>query len=435
MNYAEALTYLYGLGHEILAAKFRLENIRALLDRLDSPDRSFKSVLVAGTNGKGSTSAMIEAMARQSGYRTGLYTSPHLIHIEERIKVDGQNISREDFAKFATLVRETSEALVAEQTLETLPTFFEQLTVIGICYFREMKIALAVLEVGLGGRLDATNAAQRIVSVVTAIDYDHQKILGETIAEIAAEKAAIITEASQPVIGRQSFEAAYDVLSKRCMQMKTAPIYVNQPTNLRMNNFGSVVFDYESSKNSYRSVLSGLRGRHQADNAATAIEVAETLGDFAFPISRDAMIKGLRGVKWAGRLELINGEPPFLLDGGHNTAGVRALKDYLREVWKGHLTLIFAVMSDKNLLQMAEELFGLPDTLILTRVDDQRAMAVEQLASVAYLSNAAVILTESVEEAIQEAVANTPPGGLICVAGSLHLVGAAKKIIQERQIN
>lgn len=435
MNYAEALTYLYGLGHEVLAAKFRLENIRDLLDRLDSPDLSYKSVLVAGTNGKGSTSAMIESIARFAGYRTALYTSPHLIHIEERIRVDGQNISRDDFAKFATLIRETSESLVAENILETVPTFFEQVTAIAICYFREMNVNLAVLEVGLGGRLDATNAADRMVSVITAIDYDHQNILGETIEEIAFEKAAIITQKSQPVIGKQSHEDAYEVLSRRCIQMKVAPVYVNQPTNVRMNNFGSVIFDYESSKNTYRSVLSGLRGRHQADNAATAIEVAEILGDFGFSISREAIVKGLREVRWAGRLEFINGIPAFLLDGAHNPSGIRALKDYLREVWRGHLTLIFAVMNDKNLAQMAEELFGLPETLILTKVDDLRATNIEKLNSFAYMVNGLVIPTENVEEAIKEALANTPEEGLICVAGSLYLVGEAKKIIQERQIN
>jgi dihydrofolate synthase / folylpolyglutamate synthase len=435
MNFAESLTYLYGLGHEVLAAKFRLENIRALLDRLDSPDHTYKSVLVAGTNGKGSTSAMVESIVRHAGYRTALYTSPHLVQIEERMKVDGQNISREDFAKFATLVRETSEALVADNIFETVPTFFEQVTAIALCYFREKKVNLAVLEVGLGGRLDATNAAERVISVITSIDYDHEKILGETIAEIALEKAGIISPLAQLVIGKQAHEDAYEVLSKRCMQMKIAPLYVNQTTNVRMNNFGSIIFDYESSRNTYRSVLIGLRGRHQADNAATAIEVAEMMNDVGFSISRESIIKGLREVKWAGRLEFINSEPAFLLDGAHNPAGIRALKDYLREVWRGHLTLVFAVMNDKSLAQMAEELFILPDTLILTKVDDPRATSLETLMGFTYHSTGIVIPTESVEEAIKEALANTPEEGLICIAGSLYLIGEAKKIIQERQVN
>jgi dihydrofolate synthase/folylpolyglutamate synthase len=435
MNYSEALNYLYGLGHEILAAKFRLENIRAVLDRLDSPDRSYKSILIAGTNGKGSTSAMIESIVRQAGFRTALYTSPHLIHIEERIKVDGQNINREDFAKFATLIRTTSEALVAEKILETVPTFFEQVTAIAIAYFREVGVQLAILEVGLGGRLDATNAAERIISVITSIDYDHQKILGETIEEIAFEKAAIIQPGVQPIIGRQSHEEAYDVLSRRCIQIQAAPIYVNPPMNIRMNNFGSVIFDYESTKNTYKSVLSGLRGRHQADNAATAIEVCEVLSEFGFTIPREAIVKGMREVRWAGRLEYINTTPAFLLDGAHNVAGIVALKDYLREVWRGHLTVVFAVMNDKNLKQMAGELFPVPDTLILTRVEDQRATETERLNSFAYYANGLVISTDNVEEAMREAVANTPAEGLICVAGSLYLVGEAKRIIQERQIN
>ncbi|MEW6128261.1 MAG: folylpolyglutamate synthase/dihydrofolate synthase family protein [Acidobacteriota bacterium] len=435
MNYSESLGYLYGLGHEILAAKFRLENIRAVLDRLGSPDQAYQSVLIAGTNGKGSTSAMVESIVRHAGYRTALYTSPHLVHIEERIKINGENIRRDDFARLATLVRETSEALVADGILETVPTFFEQITAIALTCFREQRINLAVLEVGLGGRLDATNAADRIVSVVTTIDFDHQKILGESIEEIAFEKACVIREGVIPVIGRQFYEAAYDVLSRRCMQMKTSPIYVNQPYQIRMNNFGSVVFDYDSSKNTYKRVMTGLRGRHQADNAVTAIEVAEALTDLGFTIPREAIIRGLREVRWPGRLEFINNAPAFLLDGAHNESGARTLRNYLREVWHGHLTLIFGVMNDKDYVHMAEELFSLPEVVILTRVDDRRAASSEKMGNIAYLAPGRVIFTPDVELAIREALDHTPEDGLICVAGSLYLVGEAKKIIQERQVN
>jgi dihydrofolate synthase/folylpolyglutamate synthase len=182
MDYSEALGYLYSLGHEVMAAKYRLETIGALLEELGNPHLAFGSVLVAGTNGKGSTSAMIEAVARAAGHRTGLYTSPHLVDIEERVKVRGQSISSVDFARHASRVRQSAELLVAKGRLQTVPTFFEQVTAIAFSYFKEAAISLAILEVGLGGRLDATNIVGPIVSVITSIDYDHELVLGSEIS-------------------------------------------------------------------------------------------------------------------------------------------------------------------------------------------------------------------------------------------------------------
>jgi dihydrofolate synthase/folylpolyglutamate synthase len=260
MDYSESLKYLLGLGHEVLAAKYGLESITLLLERLGHPDRAYRSVVVAGTNGKGSVAAMIESIARVAGHRTGLFTSPHLVKIEERVRTAGETISEGDFALFATQVRDVSESLVRDRLLRSLPTFFEQVTAIALSYFRERRIDLGILEVGLGGRLDATNAVEPVVAVVNSVDYDHQAILGETIEEIAQEKAAIIKQGSRAVIGRQRYQAATDVLMRRCLEVNVLPVFANEPADISFNDYGRTTFDYESSKNTYRRVMLGLRG-------------------------------------------------------------------------------------------------------------------------------------------------------------------------------
>ncbi len=433
MNYSDSINYLYGLGHEVLAAKYRLENIEILLKRLSNPQENYRSILVAGTNGKGSVAAMIESIASLAGHRVGLYTSPHLISIEERMRVCGEQISQDDFSKFASLIRTTSEQLVAENGLANVPTFFEQVTAIALAYFREAQVELAILEVGLGGRLDATNAVDRMVSVITSIDFDHQETLGNSIEEIAAEKAAIIKIGAQAVIGKQRFKKAFDVLQQRCDDTGVFPVITNQPTDVSLINFGQPVFKYQSQQGNDYDVQLALRGRHQAANAAIAIEVCETISEAGFKISHEAIIKGLAEVNWQGRLEFFDGEPAFLFDGAHNPAGAKVLKDFLQENWQGSLTLVFAAMSDKDIEGMAAELFSLPEKIILTRVDEKRGASKERLNAAAAIALCEVIHTDNVEQALSTALAITPPDGLICIAGSLYLVGAVKKLHQENR--
>jgi dihydrofolate synthase/folylpolyglutamate synthase len=431
MDYKQSISYLYGLGHEVLAAKFGLENTRLLLEKLGNPERSFRSVIVAGTNGKGSVAAMIESIARTAGHRTALYSSPHLIRIQERIRIRGVEITEADFARLASEVREASEALVSAGTLAALPTFFEQVTAIAALYFREQEVDLAVLEVGLGGRLDSTNAVERILSVVTSIDFDHQNYLGGTITQIAEEKAGIIKRGARAVIGRQQYEAAGEVLMRHCLEENVLPVFANQPANIEADEFGLVSFDYESSKSNYSRIRLGLRGRHQADNASAAIEAAELLPELGVSIPREAIIKGLRQVSWPGRLELIEDRPPILLDGAHNPAGARALRAFLDEFWRESLTLVFAAMGDKDIDAMAAALFGIAKTIVLTRVGDARAASNARLGKPALGSSSNVIFTETARQALSWARSVTPPDGLICVAGSLYLVGAIKKLIEE----
>jgi dihydrofolate synthase/folylpolyglutamate synthase len=360
-----------------------------------------------------------------------LFTSPHLVRIQERIRFRGIEITEADFARLSTLVRHASDELVGSGVLSAPPTFFEQVTAIALCYFRECRAELAVLEVGLGGRLDATNAVDRIVSVVTSLDLDHQNILGATIEEIAAEKAAIIVPGARAVIGRQHHSGASEILMRRCLETNVLPVFVNEPTAIDTAEFGRVTLDYESSLTNYAKVRLGLRGRHQAENAASAIETAEVLDQCGFAISREAIVKGLRDVSWAGRLELIEDRPALLLDGAHNPSGAQALRAYLDEFCHGPITLLFGAMNDKDIDRMAAALFDTARTIVLTRVRDARAADNARLGASALRSSRNVIFAETVKQALSWARSVTPPDGLVCVAGSLHLVGEVKKLLEE----
>lgn len=430
MNYSQSVNYLYALGHEVLTAKYRLENIQILLEKLGDPQKKFPAILVAGTNGKGSVASMIASIAGGAGHRTALYTSPHLITIEERIRVGGAPISTDDFAKLTSMIRDTSEQLVKEGRLANLPTFFEQVTAIALTYFSEAQVDLAILEVGLGGRLDATNAADRLVSVITSIDFDHQEVLGNTIEEITGEKAAIIQSGAQAVLGRQRYPQALEVLRNRCEEVGVVPVIVGQPTELNSIDFGRTAFRYQSQQGIRYDVDLALRGSHQSENAAIAIEACEAISRAGLTIPSQAIIKGLAEVVWPGRLEWIQGSPALLLDGAHNLAGAKRLKEFLQENWQGNLTLIFAAMNDKDVEGMSAELFPLAETLILTRVDEKRGASEARLKGCVAAGKGAAIFIDYVADAFTHAQGVTPTNGLICVAGSLYLVGAIKKLLQ-----
>jgi dihydrofolate synthase/folylpolyglutamate synthase len=431
MDYSESLAFLYGLGHEVLSAKYGLESIGKLLQALGWPQSSFSSVIVAGTNGKGSTAAMIEAALRAAGHRTALYTSPHLIRIEERIRVAGQQIPQDLFADLATRVRGAAEELISSRELESHPTFFEQVTAIAMLYFQEASAELAILEVGLGGRLDATNIVDPVVAVVTSIDFDHKEILGSEITQIASEKAAVIKSGSTAVVAMQHHRAALDVVAARCEALAVSWTLASEPMNITASLDGRLRFDYESANCSYQGVELGLRGRHQAQNAAAAIEALAALSRSGLAVPKDAVSDGLRCVTWPGRIELIEGEPPLLLDGAHNPGGARRLRQYLDEFCAGPITLVFGVMADKDMIGIAAELFPAASTIVLTRVKDRRAATGAQLGKAALGASCNVIFTETVRQALSWARSITPRHGTICAAGSLYLIGEIEQLIED----
>lgn len=453
MNYQETLAYLDQLGHEVLNADYRLGRIERLLDELGQPQRAYPSLIIAGTNGKGSVAAMLDSIVRHAGLRSGLYTSPHLVSVCERIKVDGQDIAPEAFADHATMVREASRRLLARGDIASLPTFFEQVTAIGFSYFRQQHIDLAVLEVGLGGRLDATNMAPSFLAVLTPIDFDHEEILGSTLQQIAREKAAVIKPGATAVIAPQRPEAA-QVIEHRCREHRATPRFIlSDPTQVWIEGQereGRLTFSYRSRRRVYRRIRLALPGYHQVENAVLAIEAAEVLEQAGYPVSTRAIIEGLQTVVWPGRLEWLDDvaepeprpakwpspldspaspppRPPILLDGAHNPAGTRALRQYLDEFGRQPLTLVFGAMRDKRIEDMAAILFPIASQVILTRVRDERAADLERLHHVA-AAYESVHLAQTVEVALRRALALTPPEGMICVTGSLYLVGAVKEI-------
>jgi len=409
MTFEGAVQYLLGLGHETLTMKLGLRNTELLLKALDNPERAFPAVQIAGTNGKGSTAVMLDSICRAAGIKVGLYTSPHLVSITERIKVSGNAISPGEFAACATTVRDVAEQLLRDKQIDALPTFFEQLTVIALLAFRNAGIELAILETGLGGRLDSTTAANARIVGITQIAMDHEEYLGRTLESIAGEKAAIIRPGVDAVIAKQTPEALA-VLLKRCDETGVIPIVDDGHRTIE--------------------TTTALRGRHQVDNAAVAIRLAEALKAHGFAVPHSAIVSGLETARHPGRLEMIAHEPVFLLDGAHNPAGCQSLRNYLDEFASRPLTLVFSVMRDKQLDQIGEILFPAADVLILTRVDNPRSASIEMLRSIASrFARGVVIETDSSAHALHIALGRTPSEGLICIAGSLYLIGEMRPSI------
>ena len=434
MQFAEALRYLLSLGHETLAIKLGLRNISLLLDRLGTPQQKFFSVQIAGTNGKGSTAVMLSSICEAAGIRTGLFTSPHLVSITERIKIDGTEISEELFAACATRVRAATEELVSESAIEAAPSFFEQVTAIAFLAFMENEVELAILETGLGGRLDATSVAGAQVVGITPIAMDHEEYLGQTISSIAREKAAIIRPETSAVVAPQSADVMHVILESASSRGVVPSI---DDVNIDIKGFtedGSATVTFETPEDRYEDVLLGLRGRHQVTNAAVAIRLAESLREHSFPISHHAITTGLESAKHAGRLEIISTAPKVLLDGAHNPSGANALKDYLADFAGGPITLVFGAMKDKRLNEMAATLFPLAKNLVLTQPQNPRAASVDQLEELAKRIVPGVVLAKAstVQDAIRIARDVTSGDGLICVAGSLYLVGEVKMALSQR---
>lgn len=433
MNFKEAEAYLFSLGNEVETMKLGLENITTLLAALGDPQTGYKKVQVAGTNGKGSVCAFLDSICGAADIRRGMYTSPHLVSITERIRIDGVDISEDEFARLASRVRETSESLLADGRLSYRPTFFEQVTAIALLAFAEAGVELAILETGLGGRYDAVTAARAEIAAITRIDLDHQEYLGDTIEEIAAEKAAVIHESSQVVLLHQA-KRVERVLVGRCREVGVDPVWASN--DIRITNdpellpllSGSIhtgVADYVTME------FWGMFGRHQFENAAVAIGLAEALRESGFSISKDQIIRGLENASHPGRIEYVQG---LLFDGAHNAGGARALASFLDQVYltERPITLIFGAMREKPVAEMAEILWPRAEKIILTQPSNSRAMTTDELAGVAPASvdPGQIVKTSSVVDAIEKARAVTPQAGLVVVTGSLYLVGEVKKLLQ-----
>jgi dihydrofolate synthase/folylpolyglutamate synthase len=447
MNFDQALSYLLSLGHETLTIKLGLKNTVTLLDALGNPHQQFPAVQIAGTNGKGSVAVMLDSICRAAGVRTGLFTSPHLVFITERIAIDGKPISKPDFARLTSQVKTTAEALVTQGELETLPTFFEHVTAIALLAFREAKVELAILETGLGGRLDSTTAAGADIVAITPIAMDHEEYLGHNLAEIAAEKAAIIRPGVTAIVGPQA-EHAMKVIIRHCESAGVEPRLVDSPLTWstpipacyreqwqscpgEATADGRCIVTFETDADVYENIKVGLRGRHQTGNALTSLALAEALRGRGFAITRQSIFDGIESARHPGRLELWEGQPRILFDGAHNPAAAGALRAYLDEFVKDPIIMIFGAMGDKALDEMAAALFPKASVLILTQLDNPRAASLDRLMATTSVSidEGTVRRASSAVEAVRLARDFTPAKGLVCVTGSLYLVGAVQEIL------
>ncbi len=424
VHFAESVKYLLLLGNEVSAMKLGLENIRKLLNALGNPQNNYLKVQVAGTNGKGSVCVFLNSICVGAGIKTGLYTSPHLISITERIKINGHDISEDNLALYATKVRETAEKLVADGEMEGVSTFFEQVTAIALLAFAEAGVELAILETGLGGRLDATTAANAEIAAITSIAIDHQEYLGETLAEIAVEKAAVIHNGSIVVIAEQDAEVM-NILRERCSVADVLPQFAE---SIRTKG-GKGWLTFRTEKTEYKFKKLGLRGRHQIENAKVAVLLAENLQRY-FSFAKSKIIYGLQNARHPGRLDY-HGQ--YLFDGAHNVAGARALRAFLDKNIHQRITMIFGAMRGKNVAEMIEILLPKVENLILTRPSNERALTTRELTEFidCDFNGEHMLLTDTVAEAIEKANEIVGKNGIILVTGSLYLVGEVKKLLKD----
>jgi dihydrofolate synthase / folylpolyglutamate synthase len=441
-TYQTAVARMYALGHELSQApsrKFDLAHMRVLLSALNNPEKRFPSVLIAGTNGKGSTAATLSSIVLAAGIRTGLYTSPHLVRINERIRINGRTISDDDFALFHDLVDRTAERLVEEGELPWHPSFFEMLTAIAFEYFAQNKVEIAVLEVGMGGRLDATNVVEPRVSVITDISLDHQKFLGNTIAEIAGEKAGIIRRGGV-VVTLPQLPEANDVIGNTILEVKATTVsavpYVppvspasSDYTRSNSDNHGQPRSRYPLQVMGKEiSVETPLLGRHQLRNVALAIAAAEELANQGFRITPETIECGIRETHWPGRFQVVpsDGEvSEYVFDVAHNPAGAWALRSTLSSFYGDRpLTVIFGAMRDKAIGEMAEVLFPLADRVIATRADNPRSATADEIREAASRVSVDIQASENVSEALALAQ-RLGRNSVIVVTGSIYVVGEA----------
>jgi dihydrofolate synthase/folylpolyglutamate synthase len=420
----DPLAFLYSL--ETFGMKFGLENISKLCAALGHPERAFRSILVAGTNGKGSVTAMTETALRAAGHRAARYTSPHLVRLEERFVVLGREVTTADLVAALGRVQQVVGDLLQRGALDRPPTFFECATAAAFEVFRLAAVDIAVLEVGLGGRLDATNVVTPIATAVTSIDFDHQAQLGSTLASIAAEKAGIVRPGI-PLIRGALPDEAVEVIERVAIEAG-API-VRAAEAVRVTRRADGRLSFRSRSFELDGVRLALPGRHQVDNAIVVLALLDELDRLGVPTGADAARAGLVDVSWPGRLEHVSaGDADMLLDAAHNPAGAAALASYLEEIGWTHATLVVGVMRDKDVGAMLRALAPCCARVICTTPHSPRAMAAADLAAVATETAAWAVEIEADPAAALTAARRR--GGRIVVAGSIFLIGPLRDTLR-----
>jgi len=441
MDYQSAVRYLLSLGRELAAptqaatAKFDLENISVLLERLGRPERAYATVHIAGTNGKGSTAAFIESILRDAGFRTGLNTSPHLERINERIRIDGEEISDELFAIVFTRIHRVIEELLAEGKLRAHPTYFECVTALAFEVFARERVEFGVIEVGLGGRLDATNVVSPVVSVITRIDFDHENFLGHSLAEIAREKAGIL-KYHVPVVSAPQLPEVQEILRSRAKELNCPLVETEEAFRIEQENLESRCVHAmvtEVSSGMQFSLAPRLPGRFQLQNALNAAAAARLLQARDFRITKENIERGIAATVWPGRLEKLQSQPDIYLDGAHNPGAASELGRFLQENFAGRkVILIYGTMRDKAVDEVTGALFPRVAEVIFTQPNSPRAVSAVQLAEMAGHHAAHFTVARDAEAALELALAKARREDAIFITGSLYLVGQLRHAWRER---
>lgn len=432
MNYEAAVRYLLSLGRELAAptqaaaAKFDLENIAVLAQRLGQPQMMYPSAHIAGTNGKGSTAAFLESILRRAGFPTGLNTSPHLETINERIRVNGEQISDSDFAATLTRIQTVIEELLASGKLRAHPTYFECVTAMAFEYFAKRRLDFAVFEVGLGGRLDATNILRPVVSIMTRLDFDHENFLGHSLPEIASEKAGIIKK-GVPVVTAPQRPEAREVILARAKALGSEVIETGEAfrvENERSENGCARAQVTEIASGWSAELAPQLPGHFQLENALNAVAAARVLQRRGYRISDSAITEGIATTTWPGRLEKLQSRPDVYLDGAHNPSAARELQAFWTQNFAGRRILVlYGALRDKAVDEIAGILFPLATEVVFTEPGTSRAISAAQLREIAGHHAAHSSVIRDAEQALDYLLAKAAPEDAIFITGSLYLVG------------
>ena len=415
---------------EKIGIKLGLRNIKTILEALGQPQNTYRSILIAGTNGKGSTAAMLDSILAKHGYKTGYYTSPHLIDVRERFQINRQMIPADQFESLLAIVFDVVDSMMSFSKLEGPPTYFEVLTAVTLLHFHKAEVDFAVIEVGLGGRFDATNSVSQNISIITSIDYDHEEFLGKSIAQIAFEKAGIFKLNIPVVCGPLPLEAA-KVIQENAERLN-CKINVLDPSSLSELTLkeGFPVFRYAPWN---KEVRVNLRGRHQALNAGVALLTCDVLRENGLEIKRDTVVDALNEVEWPGRLDLLQENPPVLLDCAHNPMGVKSLAAFLKDYgWKNVIAL-FTAMKDKKIPAMLHQIAPHITQMTLTRIHPlNRCASREQLEKACAAERIPYEFEESVEKALSMAFSQAKEHQLpLLIFGSIYLAGEILKIYRK----
>jgi dihydrofolate synthase / folylpolyglutamate synthase len=440
MDFNQTVDFLFGL--QKFGTKLGLENTRRLLETLGHPENGRKFLHVTGTNGKGSVSALCASALKEAGYRTGLYTSPHLVSFTERMRLNGDEISREEVVTLADRLRR----LLENHAPEMKPTFFEFTTAMAFDYFRDAGAEAVVLEVGMGGRLDSTNVVVPECAVITNVEMEHREYLGDTVGEIAGEKAGII-KPGVPLVTAERKPEVIDYLKGVCRE-KGAPVFIiDEDYGYRFLGYywkdGAVVQSFDwwgpgtpgGPGGEIKELTVPLAGEHQLENAAAAACALSVMSQNGMSVPGEALRKGFAEVQWEGRLETVSQNPLVVLDGAHNTDSAARLAGAIRKYYAGRykkLILVMGVLADKDFREMADFLMAFADKIIITQADYGRALPASELAKKIGGEREALVCPD-VPGALKKALSEAGSGDMVLVTGSLYVVGEAKAWLSQRE--